>query len=400
MLNAAVARYAAFFRLPDVTRMLAMAVLARMPIGTVTLAMLLHVRALTGSFAAAGAAVGAYLGASALTSPMIGRWIDRRGARTALIVMGTVSPAALMVLWIAEPLRLSTGMFSVIAACAGAFAPPITVLTRTMWRYRFTDEAARRTAFALDAVLVELAFTLGPALIALLLAVGSATIAFGAAVVFSTLAVPTFLASPALSYWRHDPHAERHLLGPLTEPRLLAVYGTTFMITGSLGLLEISYPGFAAARGSPPLAGVLLAVNSLGSAIGGLTYGGLHLAQAPERQLQRVLAIIVVPLALHALITSAGGVTLVAFVAGLFIAPALTIVTLLVSSYAPARYATEAFTWSATCIVSGIGAGNALGGVLLERFNPAVVFATSAAAALLATACALALRTSAPRRGR
>src|SRR5512141_1798814 len=168
MIEAAVARYGAFFRLPDVTRMLAMAVLARMPIGTVTLAMLLHVRALTGSFAAAGAAVGAYLGASALTSPMIGRWIERRGARTALIVMGTVSPAALMVLWIAEPLRLSTGMFSVIAACAGAFAPPITVLTRTLWRYRFTDEAARRTAFALDAVLVELAFTLGPALIALL----------------------------------------------------------------------------------------------------------------------------------------------------------------------------------------------------------------------------------------
>jgi MFS family permease len=392
LLSAAAARYAAFFRLPDVARMLAMAVLARMPIGTVTLAMLLHVRALTGSFAAAGAAVGAYLGASAVTSPMIGRWIDRRGARTALIVLGIVNPAALLVLWSAGPLELSPSMIALVAACAGAFAPPITVLTRTMWRHRFAEDGARKTAFALDAVLVELAFTVGPALIALLLAVGSPAIAFGAAFVFSAIAVPTFLASPALRYWQHDPHAERHLLGPLTEPRLIAVYATTFLVTSSLGLLEIGYPGAATVLSQPPLAGVLLAVNSIGSAIGGLVYGGLTLRLAPERQLRRVLAIIVVPLALHAALVSAAGLSLVAFCAGLFIAPALTIVTMLVSSYAPARYATEAFTWSATCIVSGIGAGNAVGGVLLERFNPSVVFAASALVALLAAACALTLQ--------
>lgn len=392
MIDAAVARYAAFLGLPDVTRMLAMAVLSRMPIGTVTLAMLLHVRALTGSFAVAGAAVGSYLAASAVTAPIIGRWIDRRGVRAALIVTGIVCPVALLLLWIAERLRLSTPALIAVAAFAGAFAPPITVLTRTMWRYRFADDHARKTAFAIDAVLVELAFTVGPALIAVLLAIGSPAIAFGAAFVFTTVAVPVFLASPALRYWRHEPHAERHLLGPLTEPRLLAVFATTFLLTFSLGLLEIGYPGFAAQAGSPPLAGILLAVTSAGSAVGGLMYGGVHVALAPERQLRRLLGIVVLPLALHAIIASAGWLALVAFIAGLGIAPALTVVTLLVSSYAPARYATEAFTWSATCIVSGIGAGNALGGLLLERFNPAVVFASSAAVALLAAGCALMLR--------
>lgn len=392
MLDAAVARYAAFFRLPDVTRMLAMAVIARMPIGTVTLALLLHVRALTGSFAAAGAAVGAYLAASAAASPMIGRWIDRRGARTALIVMGIASPCALLVLWLAGPLALPASTLWLIAALAGATAPPITVLTRTMWRHRFRDADARKTAFALDSVLVELAFTFGPMVIALLLAIGSPMVAFGAAFVFSTIAVPTFLASPALRYWRLEPHAERHLLGPLTERRLLVVFATTFLLTCSLGMLEIGYPGFAARVANPPLAGVLLAVCSLGSAIGGLIYGGLHIGLPPERQLRRTLGLVVVPIAIHALVTSAVTITIVAFAAGFLIAPTLTMVTLLVSSYAPSRYATEAFTWSATCIISGIGAGNALGGVLLERFEPAVVFACSAGAALLATMCAFALR--------
>ena len=392
MLRAAAARYASFFRLPDVTRLLAMAVLARMPLGTVTLAMLLHVRALTGSFAAAGAAVGVYLGASAATAPLIGRWIDRRGPRTPLAITGIVCPAALLILWLAGPLALPTRILWLVAGVAGAFAPPITVLTRTMWRYRFDDDGARKTAFALDAVLVELSFTAGPALIALLLAIGSPAVAFGAAWLFTALAVPTFVASPALRYWRHDRHAERHLLGPLTEPRLLVVYATTFLLTCSLGLLEIGYPGFAAQARNPPLAGVLIAVSSIGSAIGGLVYGGTHFALSPERQLRRVLGVLVLPLAAHAVIASAGWLALAGFAAGLCIAPALTMVTMLISFHAPVRYATEAFTWSATCIVSGIGAGNALGGVLLERMNPPTVFACSAAAALMAAGCALALR--------
>lgn len=398
MLRAAAARYASFFRLPDVTRLLAMAVLARMPLGTVTLALLLHVQALTGSFAVAGAAVGAYLGASAVTAPLVGRWIDRRGPRVALLATGVACPAALLVIWLAGPLALSPFMIALICAVAGAFSPPITVLTRTMWRYRFEDESARRTAFALDAVLVEFAFTAGPALIALLIAVGSPAIAFGAAWLFTVLAVPTFAASPALRYLRHDPHAERHLLGPLAEARLLAVYATTFLLTCSLGLLEIGYPGFAARAGNVALAGVLIAVNSIGSALGGLLYGGLPIGFPPERQLRRVLVLIVPPLALHATIVSPAWLALVAFAAGLCIAPAFTAVTLLVSTYAPTRYATEAFTWSATCIVSGIGAGNALGGVLLEHFSPAAVFAGSATAALFAAGCTLAFHASRDRR--
>jgi MFS family permease len=394
MLSAAAARYAAFLRLPDVVRLLAMAIVARMPLGTVGLALLLHVRALTGSFAAAGAAVGSYLAASAAFAPIIGRWIDRRGVKPALVTTGIACPLALSVLWAAGPLGLTATTIAGMAAVAGAFAPPITVVTRTMWRYRFDGPSERKTAFALDAVLLELAFTAGPALIALLLAIGSPFMAFGAALFFTTIAVPIFLASPARRYWRHDPHAERHLLGPLTERRLLAVYATTFLLTCSLGLLEVGYPGFAANVAAPPLAGVLLAVNSIGSATGGLLYGGMHVSGAPERQLRRILFVIVAPIAVHALISSAGLLAVAAFVAGLCIAPALTIVTLLVSSYAPARYATEAFTWSATCIVSGIGAGNAIGGFLLERSGPSAAFGASALVALLAATCAMALRPS------
>ncbi len=393
MLGPLLARYRAFLALPDVTRLVVMALVARMPLGTQGLSLLLHVRALTGSFAVAGFAVGTYLAAAAVTAPMLGRIVDRSGPRKPLIFTGIVCPLALLTLLAARPLHLTPTLIYVAAGVAGAFAPPITVLTRTMWRYRFDRDAdAQRTAFAVDSVLVELAFTLGPALVALLIAVADPTVAFAMAIVFAALAVPVFLASPAMRYWKLEPGAERHLLGPLTAPRLLVVYGVTSLLTMSLGLLEVGYPGQATAAGATALSGVLLAVNSTGSAIGGLAYGGLRVAMPVEVQLRWSLLLLAVAMAVQTFVAGLWALGGMAFVAGFFIAPSLTAVTMLTSAHAPARYATEAFTWSATCIVTGIGAGMAVGGQLVERFDAGAVFIAAAAAALAAALLALALR--------
>jgi predicted MFS family arabinose efflux permease len=182
------------------------------------------------------------------------------------------------------------------------------------------------------------------------------------------------------------------LLGPLTEPRLLVVFAATFMLTISFGLIEVGYPGFATAAGMPAFAGVLLAVNSVGSAIGGLAYGGLHIKLPIERQLPRVLMLVSIPLAAQALVTSPALLAAVALFAGLCIAPSLTMVTLLVSSNTPSRYATEAFTWSSTCIVSGLGLGNALGGRLVESHGAPTVFVLSGVMVGCAALCALFVR--------
>jgi len=236
----------------------------------------------------------------------------------------------------------------------------------------------------------------GPALIALLVALADPTAAFALAIVFTTLAVPVFLASPAMGYWKLDRHAERRLLGPLTAPRLLVVYAVTTCLTMSLGLLEVGYPGHAAAAGATALSGVLLAVNSIGSAIGGFAYGGARLAMPVEAQLRRSLLLLAVAVGVQTLVDGMWPLGLLAFIAGAFIAPSLTAVTMLTAANAPPRYATEAFTWSSTCIVTGIGAGMALGGELVERFGAHAVFLASALAALAASLVALGLRPAAP----
>lgn len=386
------AHYATFFRLPGVPRLLATALVARMPVGMMSLALLMHLRELSGSFAFAGGIVGTYLVAMAVCAPIQGRLADRYGPRGILTATGLVQPVALGLLLFAAPLQLSLAVLGPLAVIAGAFMPPISVLTRTLWRHRFERADERRTAFAVDSVLIEINFTIGPALVGLLLLLGTPALAFGATWLAAASAAPLFVISGAQRYWKHAPGGAHHLLGPLTEPRLLIVYATSMALTFSFGMLEVGYPGFAARAGMPAFGGALLAICSIGSAIGGVAYGGTHLALPLERQLPRLLLLLAVPFGAHAFAVSAWVLTPLALIAGLMIAPALTALSLLVTQYAPAHYATEAFTWMQTCILSGVGAGMAVGGQLIEAVGPWGAFACAAGAAVVAALVSLPLQ--------
>ena len=105
-----------------------------------------------------------------------------------------------------------------------------------------------------------------------------------------------------------------------------------------------------------------------------------------------MLIFVSIPLAAQALVGSPALLVAVALFAGLCIAPSLTMVTLLVSSNTPSRYATEAFTWSSTCIVSGLGVGNAIGGRLVESQGASAVFVLSGITVACAAICALFVR--------
>src|SRR5947207_13000183 len=72
------------------------------------------------------------------------------------------------------------------------------------------------------------------------------------------------------------------------------------------------------------------------------------------------------PFGLHAAWLDPTFFGVLAFLSGALIAPTLTAHAVLVSRLAPVKYAAEAFTWSSTFIVSGLGAGMALGGLLVE----------------------------------
>jgi predicted MFS family arabinose efflux permease len=292
-------------------------------------------------------------------------------------------------------LGLPFAVVAAAAALAGMFATPITTLTRTTWRHRFERDDDRRTAFALDSVMIEINFTLGPAIVAGILATLGATMAFGFAIAVVVVAFLIFFASPALRYFKRSAPMVRSLLGPLAEPRLVLLFAATFGNALCYGLLEVGYPAYGTSLGLPAIAGILLAVNSLGSALGGALFGGLHFKAPVERQFACVMALMAVPVLLHAYVSTPLAFGVVAFLAGALIAPSIASQSVLVSRLAPSHYATEAFTWSSTFIVSGLGSGMALGGFLVETASLGSVFVTGAS--VVGTMAVIAFLVTAPR---
>ena len=353
--------YIEFVRQPDVARLLVVALLSRMPIGMVGFAMVMFLRESLGNFVLAGTAVGANFIALAAVAPIVGRLVDRYGPRIPLLVTGIVQPLALAGVLAAAKLGLGFHYVVAAAALSGMFASPITTLTRTAWRHRFEREEDRRTAFTL--VVVVASFFI-------------------------------FLTSPALRYFKRDRSTRRHMLGPLTEKQLWIVFLTTFGLAMSLGLLEVGYPAYATWLALPPLAGLFLSVNSIGSALGGALFGGWHFRMALERQLAAALGLMAIPMFLHGVVPSPVPFAIVAFLAGSLIAPAVACQSVLVSRLAPSQYATEAFTWWSTFIVSGLGSGMALGGWLVETHGVRTAFFTGSA--ILCVVAVVALTIAAP----
>jgi predicted MFS family arabinose efflux permease len=129
---------------------------------------------------------------------------------------------------------------------------------------------------------------------------------------------------------------------------------------------------------------------SVGSAVGGLAYGSrswrLPLAQQFALMLLLMgLGIAVLAAASHPLPFSVLGI-----IAGIVMAPALIMQSMLVAKSAPAHFSTEAFTWSTTCLLTGVGLGLALGGAILEGARSGAVFAAGGLASVGAAALAYA----------
>lgn len=379
-------RYAAFVRRPDVARLLLAAFVARMPNGMLAFSMLMFLREAMGDFTLAGSAVGLNFLAMAISAPILGRLIDRYGPRIPLLVAGTLQPLALLGVLLSASELLPFAVVGFFAAMAGVFASPITTLTRAIWRHRFEHEDDRRTAFALDAVTLEINFSAGPAIVAAMLATVGSRVAFMTAIAIVVVSIVVYVRSGVLELFRRVTTAERSLLGPLTDSRLWLVFVATFGLTLGFGLLEVAYPAFGTSIAMPPLGGVLLAINSLGSAVGGIVYGGMHLRLAVDRQFAIALGLMAIPLLLHAHFQVPAAYAVLAFIAGGLIAPSIAAQSVLVSRLAPAKYATEAFTWSSMFFLTGVGGGVALGGAVIENAGLPTVFLIGA---LVMTAMAL-----------
>jgi hypothetical protein len=375
-------RYAKLLESRELRQTIMVSLLGRLPIGICGLAILLLVQSATGSFAAGGAASGCYVAGLAAIAPALGRLIDRYGPRLTLLASGTAFPAALLALVGAVSDGGASWLTWICAAAAGATFPPITVCMRTYLKRRLADDGLLAAAYSLESVLIETIFIVGPVLVALFVAVASPAMAVLFAAACGCTGTLLFLRSPALQAWHIEKRSKGGLLGPLAGPGFIPLIGVILCYSTAFGLMEIGITAYAIQIGQPALAGLLLGLMSVSSALGGLAYGSRSWNLPLGRQFAATLALMGAGLFVLALRWQPWAFAFWCSAAGIVMAPALIIQSMLTAKSSHAEHSTEAFTWSTSALLSGVGLGLAAGGGLLEVFDSRAPFAAAAAMAL------------------
>lgn len=386
------APYRRIFAHPGTRAFTAANLLARLPMGMLSVSAVLMIAGSRGSYALAGAVTATGLAATALAGPWTARLIDRHGqARaavpaTALAVLGSLS--LLLCVHYGAP---DWTLFASYAATATT--PNTGGLSRARWAHLLRDDpAARHTANSFEQAADELCFLLGPVFATLL-----CTTLFpeaGTAVAAALLLTGILLF--AAQRGTEPPVAARpaaRTRSPLRLPGLPPLL-LTFVCTGAVfGSMEVVTLAYADAHGIRSAAGALLALQAAGSAAAGLLYGLRRPAGQGTRRFRGCVGAMAALMLLPLLAAAAGGPAALAFAltaAGMATAPAMVTGMGLVQSRTPAGRLNEGMTLAVTALLAGIAAGSATGGWAVEQLTaPGLGYGVPAAAALLALGTSL-----------
>jgi MFS family permease len=367
---------------------LASSIVARLPLGMSTLAILLLIHQQTGSFASAGVVVGAFTVASAAAAPVQGALVDRYGAQRVLPPFAVLQAACLVALVLLARGGAPIAVLIAIAVAAGALVPPVDACVRVLWRDVAPEPAVLEAAYQLDATSQEVIWTAGPLLVAVAAAVApsGAVLATAAIVLGGTL---LFVSAP-LARRSTGSGGSRRPGAALASPALRILLVVSALLGFGVGAVEVGLPALALRAGARGVSGILLALWSIGSMAGGFAYGLRSWRLDTAGRYPILLAVIAVCTAPLIVAHGLGAALPLSAIAGIGYAPALSCEYVLVGRLVPRDVAGEAFMWTTASLVAGIAAGAAIAGPLVQDvgipWSFAVGCGVSAAAALVARA--------------
>ncbi len=393
--------YRAVLRVPGALRCSSSALLGRLSSGVVFLALVLAVADATGSYASAGAAMALFGLAVAVLSPPRAALIDRFGLRRALVPMAAVYALCLACLAVATwTPGTGPGPLAALAMAAGACAPPLGPVMRTLWSHMVADRELLQRAYSLDTVAEELVLLAGPLVLGALLVVAPPALglAVAAALALSGTVLLAF-SPPARTLPTSAGRAPAATAGDAPAPRTphrrpfgallapVALSAATGLALGAVALLNVA---FAEQHGGAALAVWAETAQAAGSVMGGLAYGMAAWRARPRVRLLLLGAALGAGTAAAAAAPGMVALCAVLLVVGTCTAPLLTTAYLVADEAVEADRRTRAGTWVNTAFNAGSSAGGAAAGALVAWTSPAAVYPV-AAAPLLAVAALLAV---------
>lgn len=374
------AGYRTLLQLPGVASFFAVAVVGRLAYGTGTLALILQVQHATGSYSVAGTAIACYGIAVAVLSPVRGRAIDRYGLRRALPVLALAYSAALLAIGFSGA---PAGWLIALSSAAGAASPPLGPTTRRVWSEVAVTPGLLQRAYSLDTVAEETLFTMGPLVTGLVVVVADPAWALVVTMALLLLGTAGMVASPLSRLpdaARHEPAHSGSPGGPLSRPAFRRLLLVLICVGIGLGTIDLAVVSTAQQQGGSAVIGILLAVMSLGSVVGGTSYGHRTWRLSAARQLTVIVALLALALAVLATPASLVLQGFCLFFTGLFVSPALIVSFTRSDELTDPATRTEAGTWLNSCLNLGGAAGAALAGALVVRDGSGPTLLVGAAA--------------------
>jgi MFS family permease len=381
-----VGSYMRLLRTPGVFRVTASQLFARLPLGMLSLAILMHVSETTGSYGQAGLVVACVSIAEAIAMPISARLTGRFGVTPVVLTAATVNGIGFLALALA-PAHLI--LLCALGVVVGASIPPMMPVVRALYP-RMVPADTVRALFAFDTTAQELIWVTGPVVVTVLTSLVNTAAPLLAAGVITLTGSIAFV----LSLQPRQPRIARSTSSfgrVLARQEVLLAFVANLALVASFMALEV---GVVAQLGHS-MAGVAISVSSLGSLIGGLLIGQRHLGIGG---LVATLAVVVAGTAVTAVVT--GPLQFVAlFVAGFGFAPAMAVLYHAVSRGVAESAAAEAFGWLNTGALAGGAAGTAVSGVLNDAWGPIGSYAVALALAVGAAVSPLLARLAGPVRG-
>lgn len=360
--------YRELLRVPGAPRLLLFALIGRVPIGMLSLGIVLMLHDETGSFAQAGAVAAAYAAGGGLMAPIQGRLVDRLGQATVLVPSAIVNALSTVALVFATTSEAPMGIVYVLGAVVGASIPPLSACMRALWASMLRTDQRLETAYALEAVSTEAFFILGPLVTAGIVAVASPAASLLTAAGLALIGGLGFARSPVSRAWRSETRNDTKA-GALGSAGMRTLVAAVLPAAIAFGTLEVALPAFADERGNAETGGILLAALAFGSMAGGLWYGTRQWKAPLERRYLQLTALFALGLALPPLADSVVVIALLMALAGLALAPVVTVSYGLIDQLAPSGTATEAYTWVITANVAGTAIGTGIAGAVAEHHD-------------------------------
>ncbi|WEV24575.1 MFS transporter [Streptomyces sp. 71268] len=373
--------YGELLRTRYAARLLTGTLIGRLPNATAALAIVLFTRSEGGSYALAGALSAVYGIGTAVGQPLLGRAVDLYGQPRVMLPAAVASGLGMVLFALVglDPLPVAYAAM----VLAGVCTPPLEGGLRALWPHVLPRHDQVHAAYALDAVAQEVMFSVGPLLVTLLVAAWSEAAALLVINVVGVLGALCVVASEPSRAWRSAPR-EAHWLGALRSPGILVLIGSFLFIGLALGSIAVAAVAYADEHGGGMVSSYLLSALGVGALIGGVCYGARTWSGEPERRLRLLVAALAVGYMPLVLVPGVVAMTVLAGVAGVFLAPALACAFVVVDRHAPRGTVTEAFSWLVTTFGVGAAVGTAAAGPAVELGGVVAGFAAPGAAGLAA----------------